>query len=607
MLVPRTLIATVTPTLEDTLTLALLRITARITTSSTGTVARLVGSGGTAPYTYFVLSGSLPTGMTLTGATGEIKVTGALTRGTYTFTAVVQDSAGDSFPHTFVLVVNGNLIATSFTPPDLTAARAPSSQPYSFFFEVSGNVGTVSWALQSGSLPTGMVVTTVGNRGRIGTATALHPTSATTYYFTVRATDAGTGETLDIPAHFTLYPTATFTFTNGDPTHAFYYAQTELPPCVQNVPTTYQVNVAPGKGKPPFTWECTVSSTVLVTLPASDIVLTPINNGQSCLITITTGVAVGRYSIAMLATDANGYKVAADSGTINPAGYNVNGPLFFLAPAQVGVQPQLAGSDLGTRNFGTFNITGGGVASATNVNGTVTYTINTGAGGVTSVALTMPAIFSVSGSPVTSTGMFAVALASQSANLIWAGPTTGTAAPTFRAMVAADLPAGVARLLFAKSNTADQVTNTTTFTLFGTTYTLPANSVAAGTIIKVRAAGRISTAPVAPSLSLQFQFGGVNTLNIGPMVIAASMAGQQWSFECTLMFPGSGTVAVDCEGVVIVSAGSTTAATVVCPTPQAVTRNMAATQVFQFGAQWSAASTSNSILLNQFNVEIERL
>lgn len=65
-------------------------------------------------------------------------------------------------------------------------------------------------------------------------------------------------------------------------------------------------------------------------------------------------------------------------------------------------------------------------------------------GGITSVALTVPAEFSVSGSPVTSSGTLAVTKATQSANVVWAGPTSGSAAaPAFRALVAADIPAGV--------------------------------------------------------------------------------------------------------------------------------------------------------------------
>jgi hypothetical protein len=66
-------------------------------------------------------------------------------------------------------------------------------------------------------------------------------------------------------------------------------------------------------------------------------------------------------------------------------------------------------------------------------------TANTGT--VTSVALTAPAILSVAGSPVTTSGTLALSLATQSANLAFAGPTTGAAAaPTFRSLVANDIP-----------------------------------------------------------------------------------------------------------------------------------------------------------------------
>lgn len=64
-------------------------------------------------------------------------------------------------------------------------------------------------------------------------------------------------------------------------------------------------------------------------------------------------------------------------------------------------------------------------------------------GSVSSVAVTVPAEFSVSGSPVTTTGTIAITKATESANTVWAGPTTGAAAqPAFRALVAADLPGG---------------------------------------------------------------------------------------------------------------------------------------------------------------------
>jgi len=65
-----------------------------------------------------------------------------------------------------------------------------------------------------------------------------------------------------------------------------------------------------------------------------------------------------------------------------------------------------------------------------------------GSGTVTSVGLSLPpGLFSVTGSPVTTTGNITATLATQSANIVWAGPTTGVAAaPAFRSLVVADLP-----------------------------------------------------------------------------------------------------------------------------------------------------------------------
>jgi hypothetical protein len=64
----------------------------------------------------------------------------------------------------------------------------------------------------------------------------------------------------------------------------------------------------------------------------------------------------------------------------------------------------------------------------------------TGEGTVTSVGLSLPNIFTVTNSPVTGTGTLTGTLATQSANTIWAGPGSGSAAaPTFRALVLDDV------------------------------------------------------------------------------------------------------------------------------------------------------------------------
>lgn len=75
---------------------------------------------------------------------------------------------------------------------------------------------------------------------------------------------------------------------------------------------------------------------------------------------------------------------------------------------------------------------------------TNTLTAGAGSGTVTSVGLSLPAIFTVTNSPVTSSGTLTGTLANQSANLVWAGPASGSAAaPTFRSLATADLPVTV--------------------------------------------------------------------------------------------------------------------------------------------------------------------
>lgn len=63
-----------------------------------------------------------------------------------------------------------------------------------------------------------------------------------------------------------------------------------------------------------------------------------------------------------------------------------------------------------------------------------------GTGTVTSVGLSLPNIFTVSGSPVTTTGTLSASLASQNQNLVFASPNGTSGTPGFRALVLADFP-----------------------------------------------------------------------------------------------------------------------------------------------------------------------
>jgi hypothetical protein len=87
-------------------------------------------------------------------------------------------------------------------------------------------------------------------------------------------------------------------------------------------------------------------------------------------------------------------------------------------------------------------------------------------GGLTSVGLsdasTVP-IYTVGASPLTANGTLTLTLKTETANQIFAGPTTGSAAqPNFRALVAADLPSSVIANSFTATMTAGTATATGT-------------------------------------------------------------------------------------------------------------------------------------------------
>jgi hypothetical protein len=79
------------------------------------------------------------------------------------------------------------------------------------------------------------------------------------------------------------------------------------------------------------------------------------------------------------------------------------------------------------------------LVQVTPING-ITYSYLEGAsnGTVTSIGLSMPSIFSVLNSPITSAGTINVGLAAQTANLVWASPNGSSGTPIFRNLVGGD-------------------------------------------------------------------------------------------------------------------------------------------------------------------------
>jgi len=116
----------------------------------------VTATGGTGGYTYALASGTLPTGVTLNPATGVISGTPAAgTYGTYSYTVTVTDSKGNTATSS-----NCTLVIAA-TPIVVTCAATTNGQVglmYSSGVTATGGTGGYTYALASGTLPTGVTL-----------------------------------------------------------------------------------------------------------------------------------------------------------------------------------------------------------------------------------------------------------------------------------------------------------------------------------------------------------------------------------------------------------------------------------------------------------------
>jgi len=249
----------------------------------------LMASGGKAPYIFSIVSGNLPTGLTLNPNTGAIAGT-PTTPGPFSFVAKVVDSSGQT---TGTTTTNCTI---TVNPSTLTlACPATSAQvgvPYSSALSTTGGQAPFIFSIASGSLPSGLSLNP--NTGAI-TGT---PTTAGPFSFTAKVVDssglaAGTVTTnctitvkpsplvVTCEANNTAevgvpYNSGPMTVTGGVAPYTFAISSGSLPPGLTLNPTNGAITGTPTA---PGTF------TVQVTDAAGNI-------GQGCVITVKPGLSV---------------------------------------------------------------------------------------------------------------------------------------------------------------------------------------------------------------------------------------------------------------------------------------------------------------------------
>ena len=314
-------------------------------------------SGGGAPYTYVIASGSLPAGVTL-ASNGTLSGT-PTAGGTFNFTVTTTDSSTGTGPFsatsgTLTLTVNAPTIA--LTPSTLTNPVVGAA--YSQNITASGGTAPYTYAITAGALPAGLSLSSTG-------ALAGTPTSAGTYNVTITATDAstGTGPYTGSRAYTFVVDAATLTMTPAPGT------------INGTAGSPMSVTFAAANGTAPYTY--TVSAGAL---PAG---VTLASTGALS----GTPTAAGTFNISVEATDSS-------TGTGAPFHVTQNYTLAIAAPTITLSPASLANPSIGAAYSQNITASGG--------IGSYTYAVTAG---VLPTGLTLSAAGALSGTP-TAAGTF---------------------------------------------------------------------------------------------------------------------------------------------------------------------------------------------------------
>ncbi|HEY0907620.1 MAG TPA: putative Ig domain-containing protein, partial [Methylophilus sp.] len=268
--------------------------------------ASLSSTGGVAPYSYSVTAGSLPAGLTLS-ATGSLSGT-ATVAGTFNFTVTATDATSATATRAYTLVMAAPTL--SISPASLTAAQVNTA--YTQSLSSSGGAAPYTYSVTSGSLPTGLTLSSAGVLS--GT-----PTTPGSYTLTVTATDAygftaAQAYTLSVASNITVSPASLPAGTGG---------------------TSYSSSLSASGGASPYTYAISTGA-----LPAG------LSMSAGGVISGTPTVA-GTFNFSVLVTDNLGATTTVSYSLVIAA------PTLSIAPTN------LTTGTTGTAYTQTLTTTGG--------------------------------------------------------------------------------------------------------------------------------------------------------------------------------------------------------------------------------------------------------
>ena len=354
--------------------------TASLATATDGQVGysqTLAGIGGTTPYTWSILSGTLPTGLSLAPATGAITgtVSGSATSQTPTF--MVTDTNGVTATKALTITVNA---APSVTTASLVVATQ-GEIGYAQTLTASGGTLPLTWSILSGSLPTGLNLAPA-----TGAITGTVGGSATSQTFTVKVIDTnGVSATKSLTLTVNVKPSITNASLNAATDGQVGYSQT----------------LTAAGGTLPLAWS--ISSGTLPTGLGL--------NAATGAITGTVGGSATTQTPTFMVTDTNGVTATkALTITVNAAptittaalpGATLTGPYNQTLAGSLGTVPYTWSITTGTLplglglNAGTGAITGTVNGAATSQTFTVTLTDTNGVTATKSLTITVNPVPSV--------------------------------------------------------------------------------------------------------------------------------------------------------------------------------------------------------------------